>query len=93
MADTLGLVMLDNDDDPQSVTDETFDRALASVQAAVDSEQIRRFTGNDYVQPLANGDLGGVHRVVGRHRRGRWPTTRTSSGRSPRRAGSSGPTT
>jgi spermidine/putrescine transport system substrate-binding protein len=57
MSDTLGLVLLDNDDDPQSVTDEAFDRALARVQAAVDSGQIRRFTGNDYVQPLANGDL------------------------------------
>jgi spermidine/putrescine transport system substrate-binding protein len=57
MADTLGLVLLDNDDDPQSVTDEAFDRALGRVQAAVDSGQIRRFTGNDYVQPLTNGDL------------------------------------
>ncbi len=57
MSDTLGLVLLDNDDDPQSVTDEAFDRALARVQAAVDSGQIRRFTGNDYVQPLTNGDL------------------------------------
>jgi spermidine/putrescine transport system substrate-binding protein len=57
MADTLGLVLLDNDDDPQSVTDESFTRALERVQAAVDSGQIRRFTGNDYVQPLTNGDL------------------------------------
>ena len=57
MADTLGLVLLDNDDDPAEVTDEAFDRALARIEAAVDSGQIRRFTGNDYVQPLANGDL------------------------------------
>jgi spermidine/putrescine transport system substrate-binding protein len=57
MADTLGLVLLDNDDDPADVTDEVFDRAIARIQAAVDSGQIRRFTGNDYVQPLANGDL------------------------------------
>ena len=57
MADTLGLVLLDNDDDPASVTEEAFDRALERVQAAVDSGQIRRFTGNDYVQPLVNGDL------------------------------------
>lgn len=57
MADTLGLVLLDNDDDPADVTDEAFDRAIARIQAAVDSGQIRRFTGNDYVQPLANGDL------------------------------------
>jgi spermidine/putrescine transport system substrate-binding protein len=57
MADTIGLVLLDNDDDPAAVTDEAFDRALARVSAAVDSGQIRRFTGNDYVQPLVNGDL------------------------------------
>lgn len=57
MADTLGLVMLENGDDPAAVTDEAFDRALERVQAAVDSGQIRRFTGNDYVQPLATGNL------------------------------------
>jgi spermidine/putrescine transport system substrate-binding protein len=57
MADTLGLVLLDNGDDPEAVTDETFGRALDRVQAAVDSGQIRRFTGNDYVQPLATGNL------------------------------------
>jgi spermidine/putrescine transport system substrate-binding protein len=57
MADTLGLVLLDNGDDPAAVTDEAFDRAIERVQSAVDSGQIRRFTGNDYVQPLATGNL------------------------------------
>jgi spermidine/putrescine transport system substrate-binding protein len=57
MADSVGLVMLQNGDDPTSVTDESFNRAIDSVQAAVDSGQIRRFTGNDYTQPLTNGDL------------------------------------
>jgi spermidine/putrescine transport system substrate-binding protein len=57
MADTLGLVLLDNGDDPAAVTDDAFDRALERIRAAVDSGQIRRFTGNDYVQPLATGDL------------------------------------
>ena len=57
MADTLGLVMLDNGDDPAAVTDEVFDRALTRIQDAVDSGQIRRFTGNDYVQPLTQGDI------------------------------------
>jgi spermidine/putrescine transport system substrate-binding protein len=56
MADTLGLVLVDNGDDPAAVTDEAFDRALERVRAAVDSGQIRRFTGNDYVQPLTRGD-------------------------------------
>jgi spermidine/putrescine transport system substrate-binding protein len=57
MGDTLGLVMLENGDDPAKVTDASFDRSIAKVQKAVDSGQIRRFTGNDYAQPLANGDL------------------------------------
>ncbi len=57
LADSVGVVMLQNGDDPGSVTDESFNRAIDTVQAAVDSGQIRRFTGNDYAQPLANGDL------------------------------------
>ena len=57
MGDTLGLVMLENGDDPSKVTDETFDRALAVIQKAQDAGQIRRFYGNDYAQPLATGDL------------------------------------
>ncbi len=57
MADSVGLVMLQNGDDPGSVTEETFNSAIDTVQAAVDSGQIRRFTGNDYTQQLTNGDL------------------------------------
>jgi spermidine/putrescine transport system substrate-binding protein len=57
LADSVGLVMLQAGDDPLSVTDETFNKAIATVQAAVDSGQVRRFTGNEYAQPLARGDL------------------------------------
>ena len=57
MGDTMGLVMLENGDDPAAVTDATWNAALERVQAAVDSGQIRRFTGNDYAQPLAKGDI------------------------------------
>ena len=57
MGDTLGLVMLENGDDPAKVTDESFDRAIAVVQKAKDAGQIRRFYGNDYAQPLSKGDL------------------------------------
>ena len=57
MGDTLGLVMLDNGDDPAKVTDASFNRALARVQKAVDSGQIRAFYGNDYAPVLAKGDL------------------------------------
>ena len=57
MGDTLGLIMLENGDDPAKVTDESFDRAIAVVQKAQDAGQIRKFYGNDYAQPLATGDL------------------------------------
>jgi spermidine/putrescine transport system substrate-binding protein len=57
MGDSVGIVLADLGEDPAAVTDESFDAAIQKVQAAVDSGQIRRFTGNDYAQPLANGDL------------------------------------
>jgi spermidine/putrescine transport system substrate-binding protein len=57
MADTMGLVLLDNGDDPTAVTDESFQRGIDRVQAAVDSGQIRRFTGNDYAEPLSRGTI------------------------------------
>lgn len=57
MADSIGLVMLANGDDPTTVTDETFQAAIDRVQKAVDSGQIRSFTGNDYTGPLSKGDI------------------------------------
>jgi spermidine/putrescine transport system substrate-binding protein len=57
MADTLGLVLIDNGDDPANVDDAAFDRAIKSVQDALDSGQILKFTGNDYGPPLVRGDF------------------------------------
>jgi spermidine/putrescine transport system substrate-binding protein len=57
MADTMSLVMLANGDDPAKVDDASFDRALKKIQRAVDSGQVRQFTGNDYTGPLSRGDL------------------------------------
>jgi spermidine/putrescine transport system substrate-binding protein len=57
MGDTLGLVILENGDDPANVTDAVFNRAIARVQKAVDSGQIRKFYGNDYAAVLEKGDL------------------------------------
>jgi spermidine/putrescine transport system substrate-binding protein len=57
MGDTPPLVMLDNGDDPSKVTDASWTAAMDRIQAAVDSGQIRKFTGNDYAQPLSQGDL------------------------------------
>jgi spermidine/putrescine transport system substrate-binding protein len=55
--DTMGLVMLANGDDPSKVTNASFDRALKKLKTAVDSGQIRQFTGNDYAPLLAKGDI------------------------------------
>ena len=57
MGDALTLVMLANGDDPTKVTDKSFNAALSRIKKAVDSKQIRQFTGNDYAPPLAKGDL------------------------------------
>src|SRR5690242_7640181 len=48
MADSVGITMLANGDDPSHVTDATFDKAIDTMKSAVDSGQIRQFTGNDY---------------------------------------------
>jgi spermidine/putrescine transport system substrate-binding protein len=57
MADTMSLVMLANGDDPTNVTDDSFNKAYDRIKAAVDSGQVRQFTGNDYSGPLSRGDL------------------------------------
>jgi spermidine/putrescine transport system substrate-binding protein len=57
MGDCLSLVMLSNGDDPSKVTNATFDKAMKTIKKAVDSGQVRQFTGNDYAPPLAKGDL------------------------------------
>jgi spermidine/putrescine transport system substrate-binding protein len=57
MADSVGLTLLDNGDDPANVSDAAFDRAIKKIQSAVDSGQILKFTGNDYGPPLARGDF------------------------------------
>jgi spermidine/putrescine transport system substrate-binding protein len=57
LPDAIGIVMLANGDDPSHVTDAAFNRAYKRIKKAVDSGQIRQFTGNDYSGPLAKGDL------------------------------------
>jgi spermidine/putrescine transport system substrate-binding protein len=57
MGDAMTLVMLANGDDPAKVTDKSFNAAFNRIKKAVDSKQIRQFTGNDYAPPLAKGDL------------------------------------
>jgi spermidine/putrescine transport system substrate-binding protein len=57
MGDALTIVMLANGDDPTKVTDKSFNAAFNRIKQAVDSKQIRQFTGNDYAPLLAKGDL------------------------------------
>jgi spermidine/putrescine transport system substrate-binding protein len=57
MPDTMGLVMSSNGDDPSKVTAEAFTKAIEKLQAAVDSEQVQKFTGNDYAAGLAGGSI------------------------------------
>lgn len=57
-ADAVGMAILSNGGNPSSVTKSDFDAAIKTIQGAVDSGQIRQFTGNDYAQPLTKGDIG-----------------------------------
>jgi len=57
MGDAITIVMLANGDDPTKVTDKSWNAAFERIQKAVDSKQIRSFTGNDYTPALAKGDL------------------------------------
>jgi spermidine/putrescine transport system substrate-binding protein len=57
MHDTMGLLLLDQGNDPSNFTDAQFDAALEKLKAAVTSGQIRKFTGNDYAQDLQKGDI------------------------------------
>jgi spermidine/putrescine transport system substrate-binding protein len=57
MPDCMGLVMQSNGDDPTTVDPAAFDKAIGTLQDAVDSGQIRRFTGNDYGDDLSSGNV------------------------------------
>jgi spermidine/putrescine transport system substrate-binding protein len=82
MGDALTLVMLANGDDPTKVTDKGFNAAFNRIKKAVDSKQIRQFTGNDYAPPLARGDLtaamswsGDIAQLGNKHIHWNVPTT------------------
>ncbi|MFC0007469.1 polyamine ABC transporter substrate-binding protein [Micromonospora siamensis] len=57
MRDTMGLLLQSNGHDPANFTAAQFDDALNKLKKAVDSKQIRKFTGNDYAPELAKGDI------------------------------------
>ena len=57
MTDTLGLTMLDSGVNPEKFDDDDFDKVIARIQKAVDGKQLRRFSGNDYLDELSSGDI------------------------------------
>jgi spermidine/putrescine transport system substrate-binding protein len=57
MRDTLGLVMLGQGRDPAHCTLDDARVAAARVRQARESGHIRAFTGNDYTEDLANGNI------------------------------------
>jgi spermidine/putrescine transport system substrate-binding protein len=57
MHDTMLFMLLLNGSDPEHFTDDEFGAAAERLQKAVDSGQIRAFTGNEYAQDLAKGNV------------------------------------
>ncbi|MFI6103960.1 spermidine/putrescine ABC transporter substrate-binding protein [Streptomyces sp. NPDC051310] len=57
MRDSVGMTLIDMGKDPGTFTDADFDAALGRLQKGVDTQQIRRFTGNDYTGDLNKGDI------------------------------------
>ncbi|HNI34160.1 MAG TPA: polyamine ABC transporter ATP-binding protein [Microthrixaceae bacterium] len=57
MRDTLGLVMLEMGADPAKPTEDSINAALDRIEGAKNDGQIRRFTGNDYLQDIQNGNF------------------------------------
>lgn len=57
MRDTLGLVLLGMGKDPAAVTLADAKAAAAKIKKARESGQIRKFTGNDYAEDLAAGNI------------------------------------
>ena len=57
MRDTVPLLLKADGIDPAEATKEEWLAQIERLQEAVDSGQLRRFTGNDYVQDLTNGNV------------------------------------
>jgi spermidine/putrescine transport system substrate-binding protein len=55
LPDTLGLIMLEDGLDPTRVTPDMIDRAMAKLEKL--ARNALRFTGNDYRELLAQGDI------------------------------------
>jgi spermidine/putrescine transport system substrate-binding protein len=57
MRDTMLFLLLMQDSDPTDFSSDEFDAAIDKLAGYVDSGQVRRFTGNDYVDDMKSGDV------------------------------------
>jgi spermidine/putrescine transport system substrate-binding protein len=57
MRDTVGLILLSQGKDPANVTLADFEAACARIQRAREQGHVRAFTGNDYAEDLAAGNI------------------------------------
>lgn len=55
--DGLGMIVLSQDGSPENPTTESVQKAVELVREQKDRGQIRRFTGNDYADDLAAGNI------------------------------------
>ena len=57
MRDTMLFLLLMDGSDPEDFTEDEFTSAVDKLQGYVDSGQVRRFAGNDYVDDMKSGDV------------------------------------
>jgi spermidine/putrescine transport system substrate-binding protein len=57
MRDTMGLLMLSDGADPANFSDDDWSKALEKLSKARSDGQIRTFTGNEYINDLAAGNI------------------------------------
>jgi len=57
MRDTMGFMLLLEGADPSNFTDAQWEKAMERLKKADGDGQFRAFTGNDYVQDLASGNV------------------------------------
>ncbi len=57
MRDTMGLLLLSEGADPSDFTQAQWDAAMEKLRKARNDGQIRAFTGNEYINDLASGNI------------------------------------
>jgi spermidine/putrescine transport system substrate-binding protein len=57
MRDTMGFMLKMTGADPSKFTEDEWQTAMDELRKVVDSGQVRAFTGNEYIQDLAAGNI------------------------------------